>query len=1331
MSKKLPRRKPPPLETDAGSTESSNFGGTLFTLPPESSQFARPIPTQHVDYSTNTVDLLNLSTPTEPSYNDTTEISFDESFTSVDSPKPKGPKEIWEYDQTHFNAIPKDISSRPTHANIQISRILPNRSYQQMSRSQSNPNMVKSTSVESTPPYPVSVHQVEPHNPPYPTGPIEDFLDDDFDSEFAFDVDSPSQRRTRAIIEETVFTTSPKMNDIPNLSTRSSQSTIPINHNQRQSIDTSFTDSAGSSPTCTPNHRTSMYSYFPESNSQSRSPSPKRSIHSNYFDSSKPVLMVNDHAEENEAQDSLYSKHHPVSPYRVVSDNPFYDEQEFYNFESPATDYFDYSFLPELPPSRDISSTSSPPPPPLPTGPPPPLPKKLQELPPLPLDLPQLPFSSSALQAQHFETCSSVWSLSNLFQWCCKLQIWLSDSTISKSELIKAITRLIAFHRSDVSLDVVIHNAQTAFNSFLQAQAIKVMELHRPNANGDRSVVIFDDSAYVNGVLPELSQCFTTITHTKDEGMTCYSTICPFSRMMNLERKMRSMNIKDIVLATDWAAHWRLTVDDLRDLDTNMIKRQSLIFDLLRYEQTFIQRARCFVDVVGPSFVKAAKGFLGSNSSKIKVFEDEVIKTGASIVDIHQSQLFEPLLKVLISEGKFIKNVIEIVNIYTDWAKQVRPYLVTYMNNMPMIEELLSIPSLKTYVDQRIGQLPRVKELRVNVPILFISTFNSRYQQIPLQLLDIQKRFDRHEPEYFLLQQASDEIKKLGSKINDSKKLADNVHALEQLKTQLYWKSSLRQRNLNLGSVNRKLICRGDLSRRGDLKITSQINHVIILDNVILITERLKTPKPNGNQYKICEDPIPIDFLIFEDRVMSTSTIKLSSSPITKTEEEDTTKYGVKLRYAGRPRHSYLFICKTEREKDDWIDYLTTARANMNKRLSNTKLYRGKPISTTCFAYELNNRITKLPVVVPNDTIYSLYKESVEKAQTLGISDIYSPQILRSRIVHSSIQCCVTFELMDLKFTFVGLHSGLYCCASRSRWKKLLHGDFTKVHVDTSIGLVVILSDKTLRYYFLRQLLDVYTGTRSEIAGITLSKEPVLFFSMKTHKNVPMLFVAKKKLNITSFKVLIPETDNNGVFCRFKDDRKFYIEAECFGISIFNSSFALHTDKGFEVMELDKLMPRSVPDLPRAETERKKLDQFSRKTTSSTMLETIKKLVVSPASIPMGMFKLNNGTEFLLVYSEFAIFIDKHGKLSREKTALLFDFKAQSIHFVDNHLFLVRDDIVEVLSISDFSKGSNDLVQLITGKGIKLVSSVEERNVTLAMANPRVCGLQLLFDLVS
>ncbi|KAI5953532.1 TUS1 [Candida jiufengensis] len=1300
-----------------------------------------------------------ITTPIKYIYtNETNDILFDESFTSFDSPKPKGPKDLWEYDQSP--QFPSNFITTPTHTNIHINRILPKRSYQQISRSKSNTNNNEifttghvNHNSDDEDFNTDNVVNNNNKNPPYPTKGIEDYIDEDLPPDMIFEVDSPSQRRTRAIINQSINTASPKINDVPNLSTRSSLSTIYGQHYQKnQQVEESSPLSNNSPPRSPydeyfPRRKSSIRSLpnYPEEDPYSRSPSPKRSMHSK-------KNSINGYNTYNNYDDSVVEQIYVQSPeeytpqhyqfntrpsYRVVSDNPFYDEEENqnYEFESPATDYFDYSILPELPPSRDASTAATS----VSTGPP--LPKKLQELPPLPLDLPDLPFNTSSLQAQHFETCRDIWSLSKLFKWCCKLQIWLKGSSVSKQELKKAIIRLIAFHRSDISLDVLTRNSQAVFDSFSFNQAIEVVELSKPNINGDRSVVLFNEDVYVSGVLPGLTECYSPIPHTKEEesSMTCYSTMCHFSRMMNLERKMRTMNIKEIVLGNDWAAHWRLTIDDLRDLNPALIKRQSLIFDLLRYEQTFIQRAKCFVEIVGPEFVKAARNYLGSNSSKIKSFEEDVLKTSKKILAIHQEQLFEPLLKILISEGKFIKNVIEIVSIYTDWAKEVRPHLVKYMNNMPMIEDLLSLPNLKSYIDNKIGQLPKVKELKVNVPILFISTFNSRYQQIPLQIMDIQKKYEENEPEYFLLKQASDEIKKLGSKINDSKKLADNVHAIEQLKTQLSWKSSLRQTNLNLNSMNRKFICRGDLTRRTDLKFTTQINHLILLDNFIIITERLKNSKPNGALYKISDYPIPIDFLMFEEKIVNfSSSIKLSSSPITKNSRkslddvEEDIQYSIKLRYAGKSRHSYTFTCKTEREKNDWINYLTTAKSNMNKRLFNNLAFKPKIISTTCFAYEQNNKITKLQIVTPFDPIYDICQDSLRKFSSLGFTnDIYNTNNPRNRMVFSAIQSCFTFEYKDLFFTFIGLHSGLYCCESKSRWKKLLNGsDFSKIHVDTTIGIVLILNDKILKYYFLNQLIDIYFGLKTNIIGISLSKDPILFFVMKIHKNIPMLFIAKRKNNVTNIKILIPETDNNGIFNRFKDDKKFYIEADCYGISIFNSSFAVHTDKGFEIMELDKLIPRSVPDLPMIETEKKKIDQFSRKTNTNNTntIETIKKLVSSINVQPLGMFKLNNNNEFILMYSEFAIFINKQGKLSRT-TLLKFDFKCNKIKFKNNYLFLFHSDIIEILSISDIPSGSNKLIQCILGKDIKLVSNDENDQVVVAMANPLIPGLQLLFNL--
>ncbi|CAI5757747.1 unnamed protein product [Candida verbasci] len=1181
--------------------------------------------------------------PPPPEISTDVDLSFnDVSFNSFDSPKPKGPKEIWEYETT------------------------PNKKH---------------------PGYPIESEL------PYPTKPIEDIINSDDEIDMIFNYNdsqiksievSPSQNRTILNSEDTIYNDSIqfKINSSPTHDSINSYS--PSQIRTKEIINQTINSTSPIIPTLS--NRSSLpnlYTYSPSSSPTKRSPSPRRPNHLRDASMGSNEISFEIFERNTSRWNSLQSK---KSTYQIVTDNPFYEVEEFEKrVESPATEYFDYSTLPELP-------------------------RNHKELPPTPLDLPQLPFDSNSLTISHFEACEKIWSLSSLFSWCLKLKIWLNDSNINKNELKRAITRLIAFHRNDISLDMITKNSNIIIESLMNSGAIGIID----------DLVIFHH-VYVNGILPELTPCYSTIPHV--DSVCCYSNICHFSKQLNLERIMRNMKIEDVHLENDWANHWHLTVENLRSLNPSLIKQQSYIFDLLRYEQTFIERAKCWVEIVAPDFIKAGKSL---SISKIKIFEDDVVSLGSKIVEIHQNSLFHPLLKILISEGKFIKNLSEIADIYTNWAIEIREYLVGFMKNMPLIEDLLKMTELKSYVDNHISQIPKVKELKVNVGILFISTFNSRYQQIPLQLLEIRKKYKPEEFEYVALTNTIDEIKSLGSRINEIKKSADSAHALEIIKHQIIWKSNIRQINLNLNSANRKFICRGDLNRRSDLKFTNSINHVILLDNYLLITEKSKTK--NGIFYKIIEDPIPIDFVIIEDKI---GNIKSSPpSPSTEEIEEPDQDYQFKVRYAGRSKkNSFTFGTKSEREKYDWINFIKLAKESLSKKTKPSNPYKVQLISNTCFGYEFNNRILKLQILDQFDPIYQLCLDSQEKLNKLGILDsIYANS--RNRIVFSRVLCMNSFDYLGSKFTLIGLSNGLYMCESKSHWKKIMNGsDFTKIYTDTNLNLIITLNDKQLKYYPIYQFINVYYEKDSNITSILLSNESVSFFSMSKHKNITMLFYAKRKTNstVTHFKVLIPETDNNGIFSRFKDEKKFYIEAECYGISIFNSSFTVFTNKGFEVLELDKLIPRTVPDLP-TEIVHSPDQSYSKK--ANTVIETIKKLISSSNVKPLGMFKLNNNTEFLLVYNEFAIFINKHGKLSRS-SILIFEFKVKYTKFTNNHLFIINDECVEVLSISDFVKGSNKLIQVVTGKDIRLINGGDNEVVSIAMANPTVCGLQLVFNLVS
>lgn len=975
--------------------------------------------------------------------------------------------------------------------------------------------------------------------------------------------------------------------------------------------------------------------------------------------------------------------------------------------------------------------------------------RKEEALPPVPLDLPQLPFSSASLVSQHFSTCEAIWLLSSVFQWCLRLRIWLHDLFISQKEFKKALVKLFIYHRRDLTLDVINNNADQAIDDLFKGGAIKldVRDNHTHDEdseidselpklprktleNKNEPGIVMNENIYISGVLTDLTACYYYGTnHTSKEiKLRCYSPRCHLNRMIDYEMEWKTMKIEEIVLGEDWVTHWKLTAIELKALDPSTVSLQSFIFDLLRYEQTFIQRAKCYIEVVGPMFIKAAKRLAPGEIVSLSTFEDSLLQPGKSLLEIHQKILFEPLLRILMKDGRYVKNLVGIATIYHAWSQEVKNSLLKYMSTVPMIESLLDVPILKAWVDREVSTVKRVNDLKVNGHLLLISTFNSRYQSLPLQILEIRKRYDTQEPEYISLTQTLDAIKRLGSKVNQMKVYADNMFELKKIQKQLAWKSTISPPSLNLGSENRRFLFRGDLTRKGDLKINTTNNHIILLDNYFLLTE-VKT-KVSPVVYKVVENPIPIELIIVEEKDTGVETKTLNSTPVevAGVNPPEDADFAFKVRYAGRGKHdAFTFFTKTKEERSDWIGRITKARSNVCERYKNNVPYTVDLISSTCFAYEINNRVVKLPICAPHDPVYDASMEALKKLKGMGFTnDLYNFPGAKNHIVNSKVQSFCKFEYRGNTFHLVGVSSGLYCCDTKNRWKKLINGDVGQMSVETDISLLIVLGNKQLRYYPLDLILNVYFERRKNVTCVSISNEPVAFYSIGLHRDQKMLFYAKRKGNTsttTNFKVLTSQTDNDGVFSAFAVYKKFYVEAECFGVSVFNTSFAVHTSKGFETLTLDKLQPMSIPEFPHLEN--KKVDGYRKLQTNNSQLtiEQIRKTIQSTSTKPMGMFKLRNNAEFLLVYSDCAIFTNKHGKLSRF-SCLRFDFKAKSIAFDNNHLFIICEEAIEVWAISNDVKGPTRLVQTIVGKDISLIST---ETLSIAMANPLVLGLQLVF----
>lgn len=147
----------------------------------------------------------------------------------------------------------------------------------------------------------------------------------------------------------------------------------------------------------------------------------------------------------------------------------------------------------------------------------------------------------------------------------------------------------------------------------------------------------------------------------------------------------------------------------------------------------------------------------------------------------------------------------------------------------------------------------------------------------------------------------------------------------------------------------------------------------------------------------------------------------------------------------------------------------------------------------------------------------------------------------------------------------------------------------------------------------------------------------------------------------------------------FRDFDDFYIPSETYNINLFQNSLAIATARGLEVMTLDKKVPFSIPDLRAPEC------------------ANIKERMAGQR--PLGMFRLNE-YEFLLVFEEVGVYVNKHGEVSRAVVMEFVGRAKQAVLWGGMYLVLVDQGggFVEVRNAVD-----GRLRQVVGGRDVRLL----------------------------
>lgn len=291
--------------------------------------------------------------------------------------------------------------------------------------------------------------------------------------------------------------------------------------------------------------------------------------------------------------------------------------------------------------------------------------------------------------------------------------------------------------------------------------------------------------------------------------------------------------------------------------------------------------------------------------------------------------------------------------------------------------------------------------------------------------------------------------------------------------------------------------------------------------------------------------------------------------------------------------------------------------------------------------------------------------------------------------------------------------------------------------------LFLIVSDKSLIAYH----LDVICPPSGQASSDASKKPPqklsgnrdIGFFATGRMKDRTLIFYEKREGRSSIFKILEPVYQKSnthhlnksrrffspfsGSTEFFRDFDEFYIPADCTGINLFNTTVAIATNKGFEVLTLDKKTAWSVPEWRQAHV--------------ASIAQRVRE------QEPVAMFRLAaDGHELLCVYSECAVYVNKYGEISRS-VVLEFVGKAKEASLIGGYLVLFDPEFVEV---RDALNGR--LKQIIAGRDVRCLdngsgqagvkpahgygepSSGVERSIKFALQHPEQERSQLIMEMI-
>ncbi|KAF4978498.1 hypothetical protein FZEAL_5144 [Fusarium zealandicum] len=926
-------------------------------------------------------------------------------------------------------------------------------------------------------------------------------------------------------------------------------------------------------------------------------------------------------------------------------------------------------------------------------------------------------FIPSKLNAADFRRCPEPWSLSGL-------EAWIREMGEGEPDL------------KSKTIEEALINLFTGKIPMMNVADAEVLSNHVVSLMLDRAVLVPEEewvkfgNGHISGVLWQLtgSGCYAPKVHDEEIGGRCYSHHCTRTiKKVDLEELMP----QDTKPADDWHVFYGLKKEDWETKPKKEVERQNILHEIVTGEENYIKQLDIFrkyyrdqLRAMQPPILKPEK--------KSKFLQDVFGKLD-TVQSINKDHLLAQLKYRQQEQGPWITGF---SGLFREWIRKARSIYVEYASAYPNAVYSVRRESERNILFKRfLDEMQKHKFASKQDWTHYLIAPIQRLQRYILLLESVENKMKTDSEEKTNLIKAIQEIKLVAHEC-DAKVAGQNKKVeITDLNRMLVLRPGFHS-VLNLVHKDRELIFQGELQRMGSKGVRWVDTHALLFDNYLILAKAVIPKDGKGEKkFDVSKEPIPMPLLFIEsmndepiqkqkgitaplgrataasasgtqlnkvntntvrpglDHVATNSSIGSSLTPAGSNDTEGKILYPFKVKHLGH--EVYTLFAPSARDRADWCSKLVETKTRHAKALfsQNAEPFRLRVLADAAFHYDVSSMYSKFAGVPVKGTPLDRSIEELESV--LGPAQGVAP------VCRAQVNCAAGFTAFGKSVIAIGTDYGVYISepSNPRGWQRTVQATrVTQIAILEEFSVCVLIADKNLISYPLDVIAPVSDfsaplNDNPRRAPQRLAKD-VTYFATAKMKDRMLLFYKRKEGLHTSFKVLEPifqkstekksrlfggRKPGGGTTETFRDFDEFFFPTECYSLSLFQTYIAVATAKGVEMLTLDKKQPMSIPDL------------------KTPAIANIASRIREQR--PLGMFRLNEN-EFIVTYEDCAVYVDKHGDISR---TLIMEYtgkqkKARGATMYGQYLILWNEDYVEVRNAEN-----GRLRQIVAGRDVRVL----------------------------